>query len=360
MHPEVREAKAWVFMHYPYFSAALSRFRYVYVKDVTAFITEGGTVGYGDWFLSLPVTQRAGILIHEAMHWLLEHARRRGDRDPSIWNVAADLEINDDFEAILPREALIPWRMNLTPHRTAEEYYEALKNRGIRILVPCGSGAGNPHPAEGGLREEKGIGEVERRLIAKSVAQEVAKAKANGRGKVPAALARWAEEVLNPKVDWKKLLLQLVRGACAHSNLAKLDYTFRKPSRRSGEFILPSLRTDVPKVSLVVDTSGSISRRDISQFKAEVLSILKLVGKIDLITCDAKAQRARVNGPWEGGGGTDLRVGIELALKSKPDVIVVLTDGLTPWPESPLPVPLIVATTQREGPPWSKTVKLGN
>jgi predicted metal-dependent peptidase len=248
--------------------------------------------------------------------------------------------------------------MNLPSHRTAEEYYEALKNRAIPVPTPCGSGAGNPHPSEGGLSEEKGISEVERKLIQKNVAEEAAKAK--GRGRVPAALLRWAEEVLNPKVDWKKLLLQLVRGACAHSNLAKLDYTFRKPSRRSGEFILPSLRTDVPKVALVVDTSGSISGRDISQFKAEVLAVLKLVGKLELVTCDAKAQRAKVNGPWEGGGGTDLRVGIELALKSRPDVVVVLTDGLTPWPESPLPVPLIVATTDREGPPWARTVRIGD
>ena len=359
MHTEVREAKAWVFMHYPYFSSALSRFRYVYVKDVTAFITEGGTVGYGDWFLSLPVSQRAGVLIHECMHWLLEHSRRKGNRDQGKWNIAGDLEINDDFEAILPGDAITPWRMNLPSHRTAEEYYEALKDRVTQVPVPCGSGAGNPHPAEEGLSEDNGISEVERKLIRKNVAEEV-KRKAQVRGKVPGCLARWAEEVLNPKVDWRKLLLQLVRGACAHSNLAKLDYTFRKPSRRSSEFILPSLKTDVPKVALVVDTSGSISGEDISQFKAEVLSILKLAGKLELITCDAKAQKAGVDGPWEGGGGTDLRVGIELALKSRPDVVVVLTDGLTPWPENPLPIPLIVATTYREGPQWAKTVKIGD
>ena len=358
MHTEVREAKAWVFMHYPYFSAALSRFRYIHVPEVTAFISENGVVGYGDWFLSLPVSQRAGVLIHECMHWLLEHSRRRGNRDQARWNIAGDLEINDDFESILPRDALTPWRLSLPPHRTAEEYYEALKDRVTQVPVPCGSGAGNPHPAEEGLGEEKGINEVERKLIEKTVAQEVAKAK--GRGKVPAALSRWAEEVLNPKVDWRKLLLQLVRGACAHSVLAKLDYTFRKPSRRTGEFILPSLKTDLPRVTLVLDTSGSISGHDISQFKAEVISILKIAGKLELITCDAKAQRARVNGPWEGGGGTDLRVGIQLALKSKPDVIVVLTDGLTPWPEERTGVPLIVATTMEAGPAWARTVRIGD
>lgn len=37
-----------------------------------------------------------------------------------------------------------------------------------------------------------------------------------------------------------------------------------------------------------------------------------------------------------GGGGTDLREGFARALSSRPrpDVVVALTDGRTPWPES--------------------------
>ena len=46
-----------------------------------------------------------------------------------------------------------------------------------------------------------------------------------------------------------------------------------------------------------------------------------------------------------GGGGTDLRVGIDAALAARPaaNVIVAFTDGGTPWPDRRLPVPLIVA-----------------
>ena len=46
-----------------------------------------------------------------------------------------------------------------------------------------------------------------------------------------------------------------------------------------------------------------------------------------------KVSRAREPHPV-GGGGTDLRVGIDAALlaRPRPDVLVVLTGGDTPWP----------------------------
>jgi predicted metal-dependent peptidase len=64
-----------------------------------------------------------------------------------------------------------------------------------------------------------------------------------------------------------------------------------------------------------------------------------------------------------GGGGTDLRVGIAAAQASRPrpDVVVVLTDGYTPWPAQPTRARLVVAIigdegTAQEVPTWATTV----
>ena len=131
------------------------------------------------------------------------------------------------------------------------------------------------------------------------------------------------------------------------------DYTYGRPSRRSAGVpgvVLPSLRRRPPRVCVVIDTSGSVSDAELGSALLEVAAIARAVGgRRDLVTvlpCDAAARVAhplcRAEGiPLVGGGGTDLRTGFARALRPepRPDVIVVLTDGQTPWPRHTAPVP---------------------
>src|SRR5690348_5025720 len=91
---------------------------------------------------------------------------------------------------------------------------------------------------------------------------------------------------------------------------------------------------------------------DLAQALAEVAGVLRGVGvdanHITVLACDAAAHVAQRLTSVEqlrlaGGGGTDLRVGIAAALAStpRPQIIVVLTDGVTPWPEIPIPARVI-------------------
>ena len=82
--------------------------------------------------------------------------------------------------------------------------------------------------------------------------------------------------------------------------------------------------------------------------------------------------------PLLGGGGTNLRTGFARALRSqpRPDVIVVLTDGQTRWPDTRPPCRTVVGLFPRRGagtswdendpdyvpdspPDWARVVDIG-
>jgi predicted metal-dependent peptidase len=125
-------------------------------------------------------------------------------------------------------------------------------------------------------------------------------------------------------------------------------------------------------VVIVVDTSGSMSDDDLASALAEVAGVLRGVGvrgnRVTVLSCDAAVHVARRVARAEeldfaGGGGTDMRVGIEAALAQpqRPDVVVVLTDGFTPWPAEPTGTRVIAGLIGPEPPappPWIESLPI--
>lgn len=111
---------------------------------------------------------------------------------------------------------------------------------------------------------------------------------------------------------------------------------------------------------------------DLAAALAEVTGVLRSVGlrgnRVAVLSCDTDVhavQRVAVAGHVElrGGGGTDLRVGIHAALDAPdpPRVVIVLTDGHTPWPETPPACRVIaglVGDDPPRPPPWVETVAI--
>lgn len=95
-----------------------------------------------------PVTQTAGVLLHEVGHLLRDHAGRAravgaaDERSSMRWNIAADAEINDDLIAAgieLPTDPVTPQALGMPAGKVAEFYYANLEE--ARGVVPdCGSG----------------------------------------------------------------------------------------------------------------------------------------------------------------------------------------------------------------------------
>lgn len=335
------------------------------------------------------VEEIAGVLYHEVQHLLRNHPERLKNEDRILGNIAKDAEINDDLLTegiLLPGTPVTPQGLGLPENLLAEEYYEKLLEKRQHpgsqsnfsdIPSPgmgrCGSCAtGTPEPWEDAPpnQGDPGISPAEAELIRREVARQILN-HSRSQGNVPDYWKRWAEEKLQPKVNWRKQLASSIRYAIADMAGAS-DYSYKKPSRRQrADIVLPSLRQPVPNIAVVVDTSGSISDQMLAEALAEVKGILKALGYregIQVLSVDSavhtcqkvyKAEQVKL----AGGGGTNMGAGIKRIekLKPRPQVCVVITDGYTPWPDNkPAGMKVIVVLTDSSGssPDWAKTVKI--
>ena len=191
---------------------------------------------------------------------------------------------------------------------------------------------------------------------------------------MPAGLLRWAEQTLQPAVDWRRVLAAELRRAVADTAGA-VDYSYRRPSRRApvaGPVVLPALRRPVPEVAVVCDTSGSMTEDLLAAALAEVEGLLRSLGlarQVRVLACDtAVGAVRRVTSARQvelvGGGGTDMGAGIDAAaaLRPRPAVTVVLTDGFTPWPDRPprgsRVVVALLGDEAPDGPGWARSVRV--
>ncbi|MEU0086263.1 VWA-like domain-containing protein [Streptomyces sp. NPDC006274] len=226
------------------------------------------------------------------------------------------------------------------------------------IWLDCGSGAdGLERDWELGPDGADGLSAQERDAVRFRVAQGI-----NGRpGGAPRGWRRWAEEAFQPPQPWRELLGAAVRSAASGAGAGE-DYTYGRPARRSAGVpgvVLPSLRRRPPRVVVIIDTSGSVSDAELGSALQEVAAISRAVGGrrdlVSVLSCDAAAGTVhplcRAEGiPLVGGGGTNLRAGFAKALRARPrpDVIVVLTDGHTPWPDNRPPCRTVVGLFPRQ------------
>jgi len=402
---KVMAARVLAQSRWPYISHLLFSLRLVPISDQsieTLGVDAGWRLYFNQEFVeTLTVPDLATFLQHEAMHCMLSHHERFTSlRDPEpdhlLFNIAGDCGINHVIEESgfdFPKE-FTPVRYKNYPKinkaMTTERAYFTLKEEAEKY---GGGGEGKPEPSDCGsvaggapreyelLPNDQDVPAASQELKV-SVKSQVASEISKSAGSAPSGLLRWAEDFLSPKVDWRRQLAVRVRAAMA-TKAGRRDYSMMRPSRREQgvssdqtQIRLPAMRQPGdPRVAVVVDTSGSITNEVLMITLSEVMAITRAVGNsvgVQVIPCDAVAYpstRVRTVGDVRslklpGGGGTDMREGIKAALQAKlrPDAIVVVTDGETPWP-SAMPagcenfiVLLTTDSTAKRVPSWAKQI----
>ena len=386
--PDLAAARLWAAARFPYLATG------IFGTQVTRAPGTGTVASDQRWRLYVDPEVVAGwtaaelgsVVVHHVCHLLRDHSERAvaaavTPAESADWIRAADAEINDDLihgGLELPGNPVLPGDFGAPEGKLAEEYYALLAERRqgeaattVRSgSMDCGSGAdGQPRHFEspGGL--DPWLAD----LLLRQVALEVVK---HGKeaGSVPAGLLRWAEQVLAPRVDWRRLLSAQLRRAVADVAGA-VDYSYRRPSRRAAAVsgvVLPALRRPVPELAVVCDTSGSMSDELLAMALAEVEGLLRALGmarQLRVLACDTAAGPARrVSSARQvslvGGGGTNMGAGIAAAyaLRPRPAVTVVLTDGYTPWPGLPPKgmrvVVGLLGDDAPEAPGWAASVRV--
>ncbi len=252
---------------------------------------------------------------------LRDHAKRRSYRNPETWGIASQSETNQ-ATSLPPDRFIQPKKRNLP----AEDYYED---------PPYSEGKESQSGSSmDGLQREweeadGEMSEAEKEAFKRQVAEEIMK----NRGTVPEGALLWAEELLSPKVNWEFIFRNV-----AQSILSPLSNrrSFSRPFRRESEFIYPGKIGRIPKIGILLDTSGSMMGEGISMALGAVSEICREIGSVEVMDCDAEIHdHRRVTGEvhsYHGGGGTSMRKGIE-KIDGKYDLIIVLTDGETDWPK---------------------------
>ncbi|HVG54345.1 MAG TPA: VWA-like domain-containing protein, partial [Vicinamibacterales bacterium] len=175
--------------------------------------------------------------------------------------------------------------------------------------------------------------------------------------------------MVSPRVDYMATLRQLVRKALRDSTLGRYDRTYSRPNRRQaayGDFIMSSFHQPRPRPGFLIDTSSSMQDPQLACAVAELAGLTRQLGyrsEVVVACCDVAVHNVRkvfsgAQVELYGGGGTEIGNGIRWFVDTcRPavDLLVIVSDCQTAWPDEPPPFPVIVVRVGDGAPPaWAE------
>jgi len=362
MNPLFVKARSRLILDNPFFGTLCLRLKVVEWEQETG-ATDGVHLFYNPkWFEKLTDMERIGFLAHEVLHVVFLHITRRNERDATKWNVACDYAINNYLVAegfILPKGGLVDPQYN---DMTAEAIYSMLPEQSSKLLDPGKCGGVMDHPGTDGTSGKTSA--IEAGL---TVAIHQAAESAKAQGKLSGTMESVISDITDPKVDWKAVLARFLRS----NN--KSDFTWVRPNRRfiARGMYLPSLHNPcLEEIVVAVDTSGSISDDELTQFTTETSYILHELApeRVQFLQCDAEVQNAteytRESLPlkvtYEGRGGTRFRPVIDYVNENYPNAaaLVYLTDLESDDFGDKPHYPVLWITTNQTNAPFGEVIQM--
>jgi predicted metal-dependent peptidase len=293
-----------------------------------------------DFWDSLNVDHRKGLLWHEILHIAFDHLMMRSSYgDFQLFNIAADCELNQYIpKEFLPDGAILPEsfpELQLEKKAGTDYYYRMLsENRESDSVEELLDGLGGKDMHESWKEFEK-LSDAEKRLIKaqaeyqiREAVEEIIKSK----GHLPGEIKSIFDRITNPepaKFDWRKY----IRNFIGNSYQVETKSSRKKLNKRFPDF--PAMKFKPKKHILVaIDTSGSVSDNEVKEFINEIYHLHRAGTELTIAQCDTEirsVKKYKPKAPIEihGRGGTEFDPVLEYYNKNTHiyTSLVYLTDG---------------------------------
>ena len=391
----ISKAKYELRNDFPFYGYLVSRLKWIVDTTIpTAGVDGSRNLYYNEEFFNSLSTNKNEktykievIAIHEVLHLAFNHPFRRGNRNTyietpdgsvTVWNIACDIVVNNmivknSFK--LPEGAIIPHddsvmilgvNIENISKKNAEEIYSELvgqMKKSEKEEQGKGKGKGQDDkkittnkkaPEEIGSHEKWNEGKEEKDKKGQSIKDSWKKAVytayeyAKQMGKSPLGMGREFDAIGRSKINWRQFIRREVSKAIPYR------YNWNKPHKKYlwQDIFVPSYYGESVKVLVAIDTSGSISNKDLSVFVSELIGIAKTFKEVqfrilthdtevhDDILLTGKTEKKLRALKLNGGGGTSHEQMYEYVKEKRyakdGNLLISFTDGYTSWPTKPV------------------------
>ena len=322
-------------------------------RDIPTAATNGKEISYNpDFFATLFEGERNYVLMHEVLHILLGHWKRKGERDPELWNIACDYVVNGLLDKMImwmpynfrksghamqrPENGCFIERYNGEP---VEEFYARLKKevkeKGVKFYLDGKPISVSPKD----LTTLKEISPAEAAMIEKAVREmihDTVKRRGTGNSHVvPGAIL---ECIKTKPLPWYKLLSDYLEERDDEES------SYLTPERKyiHMDLIIPGIakvEDELGEIWAFVDTSGSVGKDELNHFMTHLSHIASQFRctfnvafwdtEVTEVYRKVRNKEQLMNLTPHHSGGTDINCIYEYIRKEriKPKVMLILSDG---------------------------------
>ena len=395
---KIDKAKARLMLEHPYFGTVASSLKLEENNEILTFSSNGSVMRYNSEYLDrLTVDEVEFVMANGAMHAVLQHQDRVNERTKWLWQTATDYVVNamlvkngmqlpqyayyeEKFEGMYAEEIYDLLRaemMDNSDHSMEQETEQITDSDDVGVdnihmqkeHTPDMNATQTEVENDAQDKEEEQASTSNVEALSEEMKEHLEQIfqKLKRQGNLPKDMHLVVPEYFSHKVDWREFLYGYI------ASHAKTTYRFTPPNMKYlyRGIYLPSLSSDLLRVIVAVDTSGSIDEALLGTFLGEVSSMMQQYPnyEIDLITADAKIQSHKTFLPGEmldydvsGGGGTDFRPVFEYIDQyiDYPTLLLYFTDGQGTFPQEEPNYDVLWIMPEMWDVPFGEVVVLGN